>query len=159
MADGLHISGETQCAIAIWKVLHGTECVLMCAKQWGEGIQTKSLYLQLPWWLVMCVVFSKTLAISLGCKAFWCPKAVLCKPWEDGFLMRLFMVVTGISYILPYLWTAIIFILVYLLSKWKGTLLLDIIQSNFLIFSRQALCLSWYLDILASVLGYKHFST
>jgi len=46
----------------------------------------------------MCVVFSRISAISPGYKAFWCPEAVLCKPWEDVFLMHLFMVVTGISY-------------------------------------------------------------
>lgn len=123
-----------------------------------KGFRQNPIISDFPGGGSMCVVFSRTSAISLDHKALWCPKAVPCKSQEEGgFFVH--PACHRNQLFLPYLYTTVIFILVYLLSKWKLDLLLDITQSNFLNFSRQTFCLSWYLNILASVLGYKHFST
>lgn len=92
-----HFSGSTMCDFNLesfgWDWMHADVYKALRGRD-----SDKSLYLWLLWWLVTCVVSSKTSPIIPGYKAFWCPQAVLCKPWE-GFLIHLFMVVTGISYI------------------------------------------------------------
>lgn len=154
MADGLHISGEHNVWLQFGKSCMGLD-VCWCVR----GRDSDKITLSPTSTLVARVWYSVEHQQSVwAAKLFDALKQCFANPgkkvspwicsWSSQELL-----------FLPYLWTAVIFILVYLLSKWKGDLLVDIIQSNFLNVSRQALCLSWYVDILASVLGYKHFST
>lgn len=100
----------------------------------GEGTETKSHISNFPDRGSMCVVFCRTSAISLGHKALWCPKALLCKSQEGSFMHQ---GCHRIQLFLSYLWTTVIFILGCLLPKWEGDVLLNITQGSFLNFSSQ----------------------
>lgn len=134
--------------------------VCWCGKSsWEEGIQTKSLHLWLPWWLVVCVWYLVEHQQSAQTAKLLMPQSSALENLGRRFLHASVCGCHKNHFSLPYLWAAVIFILVYLQSKCKGVLLLDLNQSNLKQFSRHTLCLSWDVDVLASGLGYKHFST